>query len=370
MPPLTLLIKPASGACNLRCRYCFYHDVVQSRAEGLTGMMSQETGRSIIQQALAHARQSPITFGFQGGEPTLRGLDFFQWFARTVQEENRNNTPVSYTIQTNGTLLDESWIPFLRDNQVLVGVSLDGPQPYHDALRPDPCQQGSFQRVMDGVALLQRHDIPFNILCVLSDTNARSAPRLYRFFREHQLKFLQFIPLIQPFDPAEADGQPCLTPERFGRFLTQLFDLYYQDWSRDDYVSIRFFDNILLRMTGRMPESCDMGGHCSLQYVIEADGSVYPCDFYALDEHCMGNIRQSSFAELAQSPAAQAFLRPLPHTDLCARCPWRPFCPGRCRRYRDFQAGEEQANYYCRAFQDFFPYAYPRLRQMAAAISK
>lgn len=365
MKPLSVLIKPASGNCNMRCTYCFYHDVEETRAARTCGQMSEETAECIIQRAFDYTPKGPITFAFQGGEPTLRGLDFFKHFVATVKGKNRYEAPVIYGIQTNGLLIDASWAAFFREHNFLVGVSLDGPSQYHDPLRIDHSGKGTFDRVMNTISLLQAEQVEFNILCVVNRQNAGHVTKLYRFYQQHNLKYLQFIPLILPFS-SEADiASYQLNPDHFGTFLNQLFDLYYRDWQKGNYVSIRFFDNILLRLSGRSPESCDMGGHCSIQNIIEANGDVFPCDFYAIDEFRLGNIMYNSFEELASSMAAARFLAPPTACSPCSACTWSPICPGRCQRYIQFGNPERGENYYCKSFKMFFKYAGERLKNMA-----
>ncbi len=365
MPPVNLLVKPASSLCNMRCRYCFYADVAQNRAVPSYGIMSPETQEALVAAAFAYAEGS-CGFAFQGGEPTLAGLSYFERLIALEEQYNTKHLPVYNSIQTNGYVMDETWAAFLAKHRFLVGLSMDGPKDLHDACRLDAAGKGTHSRVMRAARLLEKHKVPFNILCVVNNAIARHAEQVFRFFQKNGLRYLQFIPCLDAFD--QTDTHPySLTAERYAHFLKTTFDLYYDSYCKGQYVSIRTFDNYVGMLLGQPPESCGMSGVCSCYFVAEGDGSIYPCDFYVLDEYRLGNITEMSFADMLQSPNAERFVEESRqvHED-CQNCRWMSLCRGGCRRNREpMVAGKLAKNQFCKAFQAFFEYAYDRLCHMA-----
>ena len=367
MPPLSILIKPASGGCNMRCAYCFYHDEAMNRAVPSYGMMSEDTLETLIRKALDYA-SGQCTFGFQGGEPTLRGLEFFRLAVEYQQKYNVHNVRIHNALQTNGLVLDGSWARFFKENGFLIGLSLDGGKALHDSLRRDSQGCGTFSRTLRAARLLQSHEVDFNLLTVVTRQVAENITQVYRFFRREGMLYQQYIPCLDPLGEPRGGSDYSLTPELFGKFLKSLFDLWYQDVKAGRFIYIRYFENLLGMLTGRPPEHCGLSGRCALQHVVEADGSVYPCDFYCLDEWKQGNILQDDFTALDKSEAAQKFLREsiaLPEN--CTDCQYRFMCRGGCRRDRELlsaAADSPRRNYFCQAYKVFFPYALPRLREL------
>ena len=362
---MNLLIKPASSLCNLRCRYCFYEDVAEQRAQKSYGMMSMETAQAVVARLFERPRRQ-VVIGFQGGEPTLAGLDFFREFVGLVQARNVAHVPVAYSIQTNGYCLDDGWAEFFARHRFLVGISCDGPAKEHNALRVDPQGRGTFQAVMNGISCLERHQVPFNILCVVTGFTARHGQKLYRFFRSRGCRYLQFIPCLDPLEAARGGMAYSLTPEKYAAFLCNVFDCWYQDWKAGDYTSVRLFDDYVHLLCGRPAGTCASSGACGQYFVVEADGSVYPCDFYVLDRWKLGQVQHSGFDEMAASERAQAFLREgRQPSQGCAGCEYYAVCRGGCKR--DKVAEQGWGNYHCAAFRAFFQYAMPRLREIAAA---
>ena len=329
MPPLSILIKPASGGCNMRCAYCFYHDEAMNRAVPSYGMMSEDTLETLIRKALDYA-SGQCTFGFQGGEPTLRGLEFFRLAVEYQQKYNVHNVRINNALQTNGLVLDGSWARFFKENGFLIGLSLDGGKALHDSLRRDSQGRGTFSRTLRAARLLQSHEVDFNLLTVVTRQVAENITQVYRFFRREGMLYQQYIPCLDPLGEPRGGSDYSLTPEIFGKFLKSLFDLWYQG--------------------------------------VKADGSVYPCDFYCLDEWKQGNILQDDFTALDKCEAAQKFLREsiaLPED--CKDCQYRFICRGGCRRDRELlsaAADTPRRNYFCQAYKVFFPYALPRLREL------
>ena len=361
MRSLNLLIKPASGACNLRCKYCFYTDVSANRRVNHYGMMSRDTAKSIIRRALKEARQ--VTFAFQGGEPTLWGLDHFRFFVETAARLNTNHAEIHYALQTNGILLNEDWAVFFKEHGFLIGLSLDGYKELHDVNRLDAAGRSSFSRVIKAAALLRKAGVEYNILSVVTSKTARNPGKLYRFFQNQNFRFLQFIPCIDDFDSTEKH----LTADQYGQFLKTLFDLWFRSWISGQGVSIRYFDNLLYMFMGHPPEQCAMNGVCHVQFTIESDGGVYPCDFYALDQWRLGNIHTDAFESMLASDVAGRFIAESRPLEECARCRWFMLCRGGCKRDREpIRNGMPSPNRFCQAYKDFFSYSYERFVKLCA----
>lgn len=366
MDYLTLLIKPASSACNLKCTYCFYLDVAEHRDVRSHGIMSESTLDLLVKKALAEAKKG-VTFIFQGGEPTLAGLPFYESLVRFQAQYNHRNLSIINSIQTNGTLLDEDWARFFAAHHFLVGVSLDGNREIHDLNRVDHQGEGSHQTIDRNIALLKRHGVEFNILCVVTRNVARHTTKVYNHFKSKGYDYLQFIPCIEGLDSPKTLSPFALPPDAYGRFLVDLFNLWYRDIQSGRFVSIRMFDNVMHMMRGFPPESCDMQGQCSTNLVIESDGSVYPCDFYVLDEWKLGMVAESSFQDfLRQNPTGIRFVQAsLPNTTSCSGCPYLGVCRGGCRRYHEMSAQQgKEGHYYCASFKKFYAHALPKLEAL------
>jgi len=371
MPPLSLLIKPASGNCNLRCKYCFYHSLTGIREIEDYGIMNIDTLEIIVKKALMFA-DHVCTFAFQGGEPTLAGLDFYRHLVEFQKKYNTKNIQVNNAIQTNGIVIDDSWAHFFAEKKFLIGISLDGPKEIHDAIRVDARGDGTFNRVMHAIQLFNQYQVEYNILSVINSYVARHIRKTYQFFRKNGFGYLQFIPCLDPLNEKPGGYEYSLTPKRYAYFLKTLFDLWYQDIMNGQKISIRYFDNLVGLFMGMRPEVCGMEGVCNCQFVIEADGGVYPCDFYVLDEWYLGNIKDAGFIELKFSEAGRQFVEVSNHVDpKCVDCRWFRLCRGGCRRSREpFIDGKPALNYFCSSFMEFFEYAAPRLRQIAAMLSQ
>lgn len=412
MPPVAILIKPASSNCNLRCHYCFYLSEAGQRKTASYGLMSAETLTAIVQKGLDFAEDS-CTFAFQGGEPTLAGLPFYRKLIELEQKYNKRRVTIGHAIQTNGLLLNQEWVRFFSEQHFLVGLSLDGDSETHNLNRVGPDGSGSFNRVLKAARLLQHWQVDFNILTVVTSHSARRARRIYDFYKKNGFRYLQFIPCLDPLFEPPGKRPYSLTSPELERFLKELFDRWYSDYQRGDYVSVRYFDNLVQMLLGFPPEACSMKGVCSANCVLEADGSVYPCDFYMLDAWRLGNIRADGLAEMLGGRTAQAFVAasglPVPG---CSDCQWQSLCRGGCRRERtgtaaDWQTGQtacqnpsqgqgqsadqgaklalkpcrdwdcEQAvqaeglgvNRFCQAYKGFFDYAYPRLIKVARTLA-
>lgn len=363
--PVNVLIKPVSGSCNLRCAYCFYTDEMDNRSIGNCGVMTKETARVLIRKFLDGA-QGHCHFGFQGGEPVLAGLSFYEFFVDCVNQYKAADLEVTYSIQTNGTLLDEKWAEFLGKHGFLVGVSLDGTEEVHDSCRKDRNGNGTFGKVMDGIALLKQYHVDFNILTVVHRETVRHTNLIYNFFRRNQFWYQQYVECLDPLYEAAGQQSYSLTPEEYGVFLKTLFRKWYRDMMQGRYVYIRYFENLLFIMAGHCPESCSMWGRCGKQWVVEADGSVYPCDFYALDEWKLGNILDHSVQEMDERRDQSGFIAMSEkQPEQCLSCKWFVLCRNGCRRNCEpVRDGMRSVNYFCSAYREFFEYAYPGLKEV------
>lgn len=358
------MLKPASGLCNLRCKYCFYADETSKRDVENYGIMSIETLENILKKTLADTT-SFCTIAFQGGEPTLAGLDFFKTAVAMAKKWNVNRCHIQFALQTNGTLLDEGWCRFFAENRFLVGVSLDGTKELHDQNRVDAQGNGTYKQVVHAIHLLEAHGVDFNILTVLTGSVCRSFRKVYQHYDRNGWEYQQYIPCVDPLGEERGLHPWSLTPQRYEQYLKTAFDCWYADAMAGKKKYHRYFDNLLLMLNGQPPEACGMSGRCGMQYVVEADGSVYPCDFYMLDGYRLGNLNEVSFDQLDEKRRELGFVEQsiVPDPD-CLSCRWKHLCRGGCRRDRDYFEQGLGKNYYCTAYQAFFEYAYPRLQQL------
>lgn len=355
MPPINLLIKPASSACNMQCKYCFYHAIAEARETAFEGMLSDDTMVQLVDSGFAHA-EHVCSFAFQGGEPTLAGLAFYRRMTQLQKQRQKPGVRVQNALQTNGYVINEEWAQFLHDEDFLVGLSLDGPAEIHNENRVDSVGKGTFTRVMNAARLFNKHKVQYNILCVVTGKNARSIEKIYRFYRKNGFDHLQFIPCLEPLEGERGAENYHLSVKAYGSFLIRIFDLWYADLQRGDYVSIRHIDNWLSIALGEQPEACNMCGQCSVQFVVEGDGGVYPCDFYVYDEWRLGTLGETPLADMANGDVAKRFIAAsLPIPEKCRACRWGALCRNGCRRDRVAPPnGDPAENYYCDAIRAFF----------------
>jgi uncharacterized protein len=356
----SLLIKPASAVCNLDCAYCFYLDRQADPYHALPARrMSLETLERLVDTYLFYSYPDSV-FAFQGGEPTLAGLPFFTKLVEFQKQYGRNGQTVGNSLQTNALLLDQSWCDLFRAYDWLLGVSLDGPEAVNDLYRVDKRGRGSWKRVIQSVELLQKNNLEFNILCVLSQANVGCPQELYRFYRGLGIGHLQFIPLAE-FD---LQGNPLpftISPEQYGRFLCELFDLWWPDRRK---VRIRFFDNIAEALAGRKPGNCTMHEACDSYVVVEYNGDVYPCDFFVESAWKLGNITLDSWPEIARRTRRYSFAstKTLAHPE-CQACQYRSICHGGCPKLRHGPHGRfEDLDYFCQAYKMTFARSVEPLR--------
>ncbi len=358
MPPLSLMIKPASSLCNLSCEYCFYRDVSEHREHLGFGIMEKDVAEVLIQKALDYANGETVAFAFQGGEPTLAGLDFFRFFVAEAKRMNTKKSKIFYSMQTNGTVIDGEWAQFLHDNAFLVGLSLDGDFD-GNKFRKRPNGQNAFYKILTTAELLKKRNVDFNILTVLTGFCADNGERIYKYFRSKGFRYLQFIPCLRPFDSNE-QSELYMTADQYADFLIRVFNLYVKDYVRHDYVSIRQFDNWVRSYLGHPTEQCGIMGHCTHQFVSEANGNMYPCDFYCTDDYYLGNVKETDFSAMEKSETAKNFIREsLKVPERCKQCDVYGICrAGGCKR-------TQQSEDYCKAYKRFFHACLPLFRVFA-----
>ena len=357
----SLLIKPASAVCNLDCAYCFYLDREADPYSALPARrMSDETLERLVDTYLFYSYPNS-TFAFQGGEPTLAGPAFFEKLVQLQQRHGRNGQSVSNAMQTNGILLNDRWCELFKQYNWLIGISIDGPEPMHDLYRYNKQGAGTWRKVMDGVACLKKHGVEFNALCVLSQANIGKAAEIYKFFRAQGIDYIQYIPLSE-FDGL---GQPLpftITPQQYGRFLCETFDLW---WPERRKVRIRYFDNITEALAGQKPGTCTMHETCDSYVVVEFNGDVYPCDFFVEKGWKLGNINLDSWAEIARRQRRFEFAakKTIPHPE-CQVCEYQAICHGGCPKHRHDPHGSfNDLDYFCAAYKMIFRKAAGPLRE-------
>ncbi len=369
VPELYCLIKPASGACNMACRYCFYADEMAHREVRIFPRMSEATARNLIRKAYAFARRG-VTFAFQGGEPMMAGLPFFRDFVALSQQLNPG-LQVRYAIQTNGTLIDEPTAEFLAQHRFLVGVSLDGTVSLHDQFRRDHHGQKTGAKVLAAIELLRQKGAEVNILTVLTHQTARHIEQILDDYQARGFDFLQFIPCLDPMNEPRGQQAYSLSPDDFELYLKQSFDRWYRQIEAGQTPYNRYFENLLMMLMGQMPEACGMFGQCMKQYVFEADGSCYPCDFYVLDELKLGNVNEEDFDDFDRRRQQLGFIEQSRQVHpRCRQCRYGALCRGGCRRDRQRADQQIGLNYYCDSYRHFFDYALPRLIRLAQKLSQ
>lgn len=357
----SVLIKPASAVCNLDCSYCFYLDREADPYKSLPArQMTLDTLERLVDTYLFYSYPQS-TFAFQGGEPTLCGLPFFEKLVAWQQQYGRNAQSVSNALQTNGVLLNDAWAQFFRQYQWLIGLSLDGPEPVNDLFRFNKAGHGTHAKVIAGLEALQKAKADFNILCVLSKSNVARPKEIYRYFRSLGVEHMQFIPLAE-FAP---DGTPLpftITAEEYGRFLLEVFELWWPERRR---VRLRFFDNLAEALAGMKPGSCTLHETCDSYVVVEYNGDVYPCDFFVEQEWRLGNTNEDSWSEIARRRKRYDFAakKTLAHPE-CQVCEYQSICHGGCPKSRHSpRRAFEDLDYFCAAYKMVFAHCNETLKR-------
>lgn len=362
--------KTVSEDCNLACDYCYY-----STCGGKPGTrikrIDSKLLETFIKQYMA-CSQGSASFAWQGGEPLLAGLDFFEEVVRLQAKYAPAHTAIGNSLQTNGTLITAKWAEFFKTYRFLIGVSLDGPQSIHDARRITSSGAGSYERVMQGIRHLREHQVDFNILTVIHEGNVGKARELMDFYREHGFTYVQFIPCMD-FRAQETNqpGKFLITPEQYGQFLCEVFDIWYNGGK--PVMSERFFDNLLGAYVGREAELCIHRAACPKTIILEQNGDAYPCDFYISDDYKLGNVGRDSLADILESPAYDRFLKMKPSLpDACVTCEYLKLCHGGCPRNRKWSQ-EGQApypDYFCASYKRVYRYAHERMELLAASVRR
>lgn len=362
--PFHVMAKPAGPACNLRCDYCFYLEKDRLFPPRQPRRMDDATLEAFVRQYIEAQLGDRVVFSWQGGEPTLLGVEYYRR-ALALQRRHGRGRRIENTLQTNGTLLDDEWGRFLKDNGFLVGISIDGPPALHDRSRFDAKRQPSSGRVLRGLEVLQRHGVPFNTLTCVSAANADSPLQVYRYLKEIGSRHLQFIPVVE-----QVPGQPgTVTPQsvtggQWGSFLTTVFD----EWVRSDVgaVYVDMFELSLAKWAGVPGGVCVHADTCGDALAIEHDGSVYACDHYVEPGYRLGSIHEQSLAQLADSAQQAKFGQDkshrLPHA--CYACPVLFACNGGCPKHR-FAGADGQENYLCAGYRAYFTHVDAPMQLMA-----
>lgn len=372
---INLLIKPSTGMCNLRCEYCFYEDEVKLRKQASYGFMTEDTLEQVIKKTLEDNIDG-CTIAYQGGEPTLIGLEFYRKSIEFQKKYNTKGVTIHNAIQTNGYRLGREWAEFFSENHFLVGLSLDGTKDTHNAFRKNPAGEDTFFDIMDTKSLFDQYGVEYNILTVVNGRTVKKARKIYEFYHKYKLSYLQFIPCMDPFEQEGKEGglatgvtKFSVTAEDYGRFLMELFDLWYDDLQQGRQPYIRSFENYISILMGKPPEACDQYGFCGIQYVIEADGEVYPCDFYVLDDYKLGNLNTSSIKEIDRKRSELKFVQSSRNqTSECISCGFYPVCRGGCYRYRTIPGKDGMKNCLCEGYRMFFAHTLGRMQEIAEVL--
>ena len=363
------MAKPVCGLCNLDCRYCYYTPKPRELYSDVkTFRMSHEVLESYTRQYL-EAMPVRCEFGWQGGEPLLAGKDFYRDALALQKQYARDGQVVSNGMQTNGTLLDDEWAEMFAEHNFLVGISLDGPPQWHDAFRRDPAGQPSFHRAWAGLELLRKHNVEFNVLVTLNSVNSPHAGDIYRYFVNHGINYLQFIPILE----RDSQGRPTdfsCTAEQFGRFMLEVFEL----WAGRDVgrVSERLIDNMLHTLLFAHASMCCYSERCANAHVLEFNGDLYACDHFVFSEWKIGNIMDRPLAELVSDARLEEFAAlktQLPSA--CRDCEYMEFCRGGCPKHHvPIGTDPDRVNYFCEGYKLFFREALPELRRIAEHIRR
>ncbi|MFQ6078262.1 MAG: anaerobic sulfatase maturase [Thermodesulfobacteriota bacterium] len=366
MTPFQLLIKPAGPDCNLQCTYCFYRRAKRLFHARSVHRMSKKVLEEMIRQFLA-LRLPVSCFSWQGGEPTLCGLGFFEEVVKLQMKHGRGRQVVSNALQTNGLLLDKDWCQFFNRYKFLIGLSLDGPQSLHDYYRIGD-SKGSWEGVMQAARLLSDYEAEFNILAMVTRKSENRARELFYWFVEHGFRYLQFIPCLERLPRGKGLASFSVTEGGYGDFLCSLFDTWWEN--RDQNVSIRLFDTVLERLVYGRPTLCIFSPSCRGYLVVEHDGSVYPCDFFVREDTRLGNLMETPLEKLFLSMAFRDFGRKKGRlANECQECQWLSFCWGGCQKDRvDSQGGPAARTFFCRAYRQFFSHSMSRLTSLAKKI--
>ncbi len=363
--PFTIMTKPIGPICNIDCEYCYYLEKDQLYPKGEPFKMTEPALESYIRQVIASSPGPQVDFMWQGGEPTLLGLDFFRRAVEIQQALLPKGWSAANALQTNGTLLTEEWCRFLRRHQFLVGISIDGPAALHDRYRVDKGGRPTHHKVMRGLKLLQAHGVEYNVLCTVHAANAEKPLEVYRFFKEIGATWLQFIPIVEHAGGTAA-SERSVGALQYGKFMSAIFD----EWIRYDVgrIYVQLFETCLGVWYGRPASLCIFAETCGRGLALEHNGDLYACDHFVDPEHKLGNIHFVPLAELVDAPEQVQFgldkRDKLPAQ--CRRCDVRFMCNGGCPKERFLlsEDGEPGLNYLCEGYQHLFRHVDPYMKRM------
>jgi uncharacterized protein len=364
-PRFHVMAKPSGAICNLACSYCFFLDK-EAAYPGSSFRMPDEVLETYVRDLIASHRSDEVTFAWQGGEPTLMGIDFFRRAVAFQEQYRRPGMVIENTLQTNGTRIDEAWATFLAEHRFLIGISIDGPREVHDGNRVDKGGNASFDHVMRGLRLLQAHDVEYNVLTTVNGLNGDYPLEVYRFLRDEVgTTWMQFIPVVERLDDA---GRPdpmngmhtsdrSVKPEQFGRFLTTIWD----EWVHNDVgaVFVQTFEAALRNFYGAAGSGlCVFNETCGAGLALEHTGDLYSCDHFVEPQHKLGNIRDLPMLDMVGSPQQQTFGAAKRDTlpPMCQTCDVRFACHGECPKNRFLMTpeGDPGLNYLCAGYMTFF----------------
>lgn len=372
--PLYVMLKPAGAHCNLACKYCYYLEKNNLYQNTPRHLMSDEMLEQFTREYIEAQTMPQVLFTWHGGEPLMRSIDFYKK-ALALQKKYAHGKQIDNVIQTNGTLLTDEWCEFFAKNHWLVGISIDGPQEYHDHYRVTPAGKPSWEKVMQGIQLLKKHRVEWNAMAVVNAYNAEHPLEFYHFFRDNGCQYLQFTPIVERLTEHK-DGRTLasladdreipladasVTPQQWGNFLCTIFD----DWVRHDVgkTFVEIFDCTLANWMGVLPGICAYSKECGHAGVMEHNGDVYSCDHFVFPEYKLGNIREQSLIDMLYGEKQQAFSR-LKHTSLprqCKECDMEFACHGECpkNRFEKDKYGEPGLNYLCQGYYQYYSHVAP-----------
>lgn len=371
--PLYVMLKPAGSLCNLRCKYCYYLEKNALYTEQKNHVISDEMLDKFIREYIEAQTSPDVLFCWHGGETLMRPISFYRR-AIELQRKYARGRRIDNTIQTNATMLTDEWCEFFRENNFLVGVSIDGPQEFHDEYRRTATGKPTFHKVMQGIRLLNKHNVEWNALAVVNDFNADYPLEFYNFFKEIDCHYIQFTPIVErrierndglSLAPGMEEGGELVdfsvTPEQWGKFLCTIFD----EWVRHDVGTyfIQIFDATLANWAGVQPGLCSLAKECGHAGVMEFNGDVYSCDHFVYPEHLLGNINEKTITEMMYGEKQREFAK-LKHELLpqqCRECPVEFACHGECpkNRFTRDKYGNPGLNYLCKGYRQFFEHVKP-----------
>lgn len=367
----SLMIKPVGAMCNLRCTYCYYMPTM-AHFGSHEHRMSEATLEQLFAAAMPKLGQQ-TTIAWQGGEPTLAGLDFFKTALKLQQRFARPDQTIHNALQTNGTLLTPEWCTFLHDHDFLVGISVDGPDRMHDHYRTHASGGGSSDDVHRGLKLLNEHGVEHNVLCVLNDRNIKQPVELLGYFVKRNIRWLQFIPAVE-WQSSDVNDEPvsaAFTPagQDYGRFLCNLFDHWFDRYRHQ--VSIRIFDTVIEKLVMNRAGLCILSETCHGQITIEHDGSVFACDHFVEPRWCMGQVKDGDWLGQLDWQQAENFGQRKQHlADECLACRWREFCHGGCPKHRPGRGDAALPSVLCSGYKMFFAHTMERFVWLASYLKR